>query len=219
MGWLTAFVVSSIGRKVIVAVSGLLMFLFVTVHMLGNLQVFGGRELFNHYAELLRIEPPLLWTFRVGMLLMLIIHIITTVVLTLENRAARPVAYGRLDTIKATFASRTMIWGGILLASFITYHLLHLTFGSAHPGLFDVHDPYGNVVGAFQNPATVAVYFVGLIALFFHLTHGFQSAFETIGVGDPKYLPIVKALGTALAVLIVLGYASVPVSVLLGIVA
>ncbi len=216
MDWLATFVTSSIGKKIIVAFSGSVMLLFVTVHMLGNLQVFGGRELFNHYAELLRVEPPLLWSFRVFLLLMAAVHIITTVQLTLENQAARPVSYGRMQTVKATLASRTMIWGGIALAAFITYHLLHLTFGSAHGPGFDVHDPYGNVVRGFQNPVIVVVYFLALVALFLHLTHGIQSAFETIGVNDPKYLPVIKTGGGALAVIIVLGYASIPLMVLLG---
>lgn len=226
MGWLGAFVNSSIGKKWSVAVTGGFLFLFVLGHMLGNLQIFAGPELFNHYAELLRIEPPLLWIIRLFLLTMVAIHVINTVRVTLENRAARRTGYAGLDTVVATYASRTMIWGGIALFAFVAYHLLHLTFGVGQGREFhgiyidkhgrELHDVYANVIRGFQSPLVVGVYLVGQIALLGHLWHGFQSAFQTLGWNHPKYTPTIKTAGVVLALVIVAGYLSVPVSVLAG---
>jgi succinate dehydrogenase / fumarate reductase cytochrome b subunit len=220
MGWVGAFWRSSIGKKVVVAVTGLAMVLFLVAHMVGNLKVFIGPEAMNHYAALLRIEPEILPLARVGLLVMVTLHILATVRLTAENRRARGVAYATHAKTRSTTASRTMIFGGIAIALYVVYHLLHFTTRDVHQALvpYDHHNVYANVVLSFQNPLIAGVYILAQVALFFHLTHGIQSAFRTLGVSHPRYLAVTTKGGHALAAIIVLGFMSVPLAVLARIV-
>lgn len=219
-GWLWLFFNSSIGRKAIMAVTGIILTLFVIGHMLGNLQVFMGEEALNRYAAFLRIEPPILWTIRIVLLAAALLHIITGFLLWLDNRKARPEKYAYMRTVQATLASRTMLYTGLLVLGFILYHLLHLTFhavgptGSEH-GEVNV---YRNVVAGFQDPFITVLYIVAQLLLYFHLSHGIQSTFQTLGFSHPKYDRGVKRLGLALSFIIVAANIAMPLAVLAGLV-
>jgi succinate dehydrogenase / fumarate reductase cytochrome b subunit len=220
MSGLGAIVRSSIGRKFIVAATGLAMLGFLLAHMVGNLKAFGGADALNHYAELLRVEPEILWVLRAGLAVCVVLHVVFVVQLTLENRRARPDGYSAMRTVKASPASRTMLVGGILIGAYVVYHLQHLTLRTVHRELvpFDHTNVFGNVTQSFRNPIITAVYVALQIVLFFHLQHGIQSAFRTLGVGHPRYVLLVRNLGRALALLITLGFASVPLGVLTGVI-
>jgi succinate dehydrogenase / fumarate reductase cytochrome b subunit len=205
----------SVGKKLLMAGSGLLLLLFLAVHLMGNLQLFSGPETLNAYAHFLHSKPALVWGARLGMLLLFGVHMVTSILLTLENRAARPVPYHLEATIKATLASRTMIWSGLVVGAFLVYHLLHLTLHTAGPlvaadGGIDV---YATVVAGFQLPAIAGFYLLAQILLFFHLMHAFQSAFQTLGWRHRRFTPVLEKLGLAYALVIAGGNCAIVLSV------
>lgn len=224
MSWVRAFYGSSIGKKTIVAVTGAIMALFLLGHMLGNLQVFAGRgetsatTKLNEYAELLRFEMGILWAIRVGLLAALTLHVVTILKLRAENSAAREQRYAVRRYQKANAFSRSMFWGGLGIFAYVVYHILHLTAGVAHAGLFEHGQVYENVVRSFQNPLIAGVYVLATVCLYFHLFHGTVSLFQTLGVSHPRHLALVRTVGHFYAAVIVLGFASVPIGVLFGIV-
>jgi succinate dehydrogenase / fumarate reductase cytochrome b subunit len=213
---------SSVGKKVLMAVSGVVLYGFVFVHMLGNLKVYQGREAFNHYAEGLRtLGAPffgygqLLWILRIILLAALAVHLVAVVQLYGKSRAARKHSYKKFDGLEFSYASRTMLWGGVLLLAYVVYHLLHLTFGSVHPN-FIPGDAYNNFVVGFQQwPASLA-YIVAMVPLGLHLYHGFWSMLQTLGANNPKYNRMRRPTALTLSLLIVLLNISFPVAVLLG---
>ena len=201
------------------AVSGALLLLFLLVHLIGNLQVFGAPEAINSYAHLLHSMPALVIGARIMMLLLFAVHIITSIQLTLENRAARPVSYHKEDTVAATLASRTMIWTGLLVGAFLVIHLLHLTGHQIGPELQMVNgepDLHSNIVASFKNPLFAGFYMVCMIAIYFHLVHAFQSAFQTFGLSHKKCMPVIKTIGIIYAAIIGAGNFLIPLSILLG---
>lgn len=210
---------SSIGRKWIMAVTGLILFGYVLAHMSGNLLVYVGPEALNEYAEFLRefLHGAGLWIARGVLLASVVLHIWAAVALALENNEARPVGYRKTHHQASTYASRTMIWGGPILALFIVYHLLHFTTGQAHPD-FVPGDVYHNVIVGFSNPVVVAVYVIAMLALGLHLYHGVWSMLQTMGLSHPRYDARRKTAAAAFAVLIVVGNVSMPVAVLTGLV-
>lgn len=216
---------SSVGKKIMMAVTGVILIGFVLVHMLGNLKVYLGREAFNNYAEGLRTvgEPFLpygvaLWIARIVLLAAVTIHITAATQLTLQSRAARPVAYTKYDgDLTFSYASRTMVWGGIIILLFVVFHLMNLTWGSVHPD-FIPGDAYHNLVTGFQNVPTSIVYILAMIPLGLHLYHGFWSMLQTLGVNNPKYNRMRRPLAAALALLITLCNISFPIAVLTGLV-
>ena len=213
------FLVSSVGRKVVMAVTGTLMFGFVTVHMLGNTQAYLGATVMNHYAEFLKgmLHGAGLPIFRIVLATAAGLHAWAALSLTLSNQAARPVAY-RAQTYQAsTLASRTMRWTGVCLALFIIYHLLHLTTGQAHPR-FIPGDAYHNFVTGFQVPAASAFYIVAQLCLGFHLWHGVWSLTQTFGLSHPRYDRLRRCLAYGFAILVAGVNISFPVAVLAGII-
>lgn len=224
MSWILDFYRSALGKKAVMAASGLLLVGFVIGHMLGNLKVFLGAEEFNHYAEGLReVGAPFLphggalWIARVGLLGAVLLHIHSAWTLTLLNRAARATRYHTLTTQQATYASRTMRWGGVILLLFVVYHLAHFTWGLswAHPD-FEVGNPYRNFVVGFQVWWVVAVYLAAQVALGFHLYHGFWSAFQTLGWDHPRIRHWRRPGAVAIALVVTLGNISLALSVLMG---
>ncbi len=219
MSWLGTFYATSIGKKIVVALTGLVMVAYLIAHMLGNLQVFAGRgptieaTKLNEYARLLRVEMGLLWAIRLALLGALVLHVVTTIKLSAENRAARRQRYAQRSYRSASLYSRTMVWGGIALFAYVIYHLLHLTLGSAHPGLFVHGDVYGNVIRSFQQPAIVAVYLFATVALYFHLHHGAASLVDTLGVSHPRHRIALRTVARVSAVVICAGFAAVPLGV------
>jgi succinate dehydrogenase / fumarate reductase cytochrome b subunit len=206
-----------IGKKVVMAVSGLALLGFATGHMLGNLQVFLGPEVLNAYGELLQSNSLLLWGTRTVVLVSIFLHVWSAVQLTAAKRAARPVAYSKWTAQDSTYASRTMMWSGPILAAYIVYHILHMTLGSVHPD-FEPGNVYQNLVIGLSNPIVAMAYIVSMVMLGMHLRHGIWSMFQSVGFSHPKHTPRLKALAGVVAVAIVIGYISIPVAVLTGII-
>jgi succinate dehydrogenase / fumarate reductase cytochrome b subunit len=222
-GIISTFCHSSIGRKIIVAVTGLVLILFVIGHLLGNLQIYLGPEWINSYSQHLRDLGPLLWLVRGVLLLTVILHIYFTILLAVENRRARPDRYKGQEHVKATWASRHMAISGLVVLAFIIFHLLHFTghnFNARFPLLkadpLNRYDVYSMMVYGFQNVYVSAFYIVALFLLTLHLTHGSSSFFQSLGLNNKRLTPRLAFGGRVLAWLLFIGYASIPVAVLLG---
>lgn len=212
----------SIGRKAVMAVTGLLMVLFLVGHLLGNLTIFRGADGINAYAEGLHKLQPVVWGNRIVMGLAVVLHVILAIQVTLENRTAKGPKYAVSRPLKATFASRNMIWTGAVIALFVGYHLAHFTvrvtpgvaLGTDALGRFDV---FGMVRGAFVNPLVAGGYVVAMLGVFFHLTHGIQSLFQTSGLTNAVMLPRYGIVGKLLSAIFLIGLGSIPVVFLVGI--
>lgn len=216
MGPLRRFWASTIGKKVVMGVTGLILVGFLIIHMLGNLQMFIGAHAMDSYSAFLKSTGELLWIVRGVLLVSVILHIISAYQLTMISRRARPVGYARFEPASSTLASRTMRVGGVLIAVFIVYHLLHFTFGTLHPA-FSHTAVYGNVILGFRSPWIVAFYVVAMAFVGLHLFHGAWSAFRTLGVAKPSPAPMQRRVALVVAVAVWAGFTVVPVAVLLGI--
>ena len=215
---------TSIGSKVLIALSGLALAAFVVFHMLGNLQVFQGPDALNAYAAFLREMPMALWSARLTLLAIVAVHIGLSVRLAINNQRARPVSYVTHRYRRATLASRTMALTGSLLVLFIVFHLLHLTVGvvdpSAHNRL-DIHgqrDVFGNVIHAFQNPLLVLVYLIGQAVLGLHLSHALSSSLQTLGMEHPMLDRLFRGVGPLIAMLVVVGNTAIVLAIAFGLV-
>jgi succinate dehydrogenase / fumarate reductase cytochrome b subunit len=208
---------STNGKKVVMAVTGCMMFAFVIGHMLGNLQMFESPEHINAYGHFLHNLGELLWIERGIMLLAIALHITVTVQLGLRSKAARPVGYSRKEAINSDYASRTMYWSGPIVLAFIIFHLLHFTAGVIHPNATFVQgEVYSNVVSGFKVWWVSLWYIFAVSLLGVHLSHGIWSMFQSVGLAGKRQTPLLKKAAQAIALLIVLGYISIPISVLLG---
>jgi succinate dehydrogenase / fumarate reductase cytochrome b subunit len=210
---------SSIGKKVVMAATGLVLYGFVIGHMVGNLQIYLGPKALNDYAEFLQhfLHGQGVWLVRGALLVAVGLHIWAAVTLTLSNWSARPVGYRDWQARESTYASRTMVWSGPILAAFILYHLAHFTIGSVHPD-FVKGDVFRNVVVGFQNPFASAFYVLAMCALGLHMYHGFWSMLHTLGLSHPRWNPVRRTASLILAGAVVLGNVSIPVAVLTGVV-
>ena len=208
---------SSIGKKAVMAVTGLVLFGFLILHMLGNLQVFLGREVMNHYAETLHGNPGLLWVARVVLLVSVVLHTWAAIQLTAVKAAARPVAYVKPGNVQGSTGSRTMMLSGPVIALFVIGHLLHFTTGTIHPQFVELH-AYENVVNGFANPIAAGLYIVAMILVGFHLSHGIWSMFQSIGFSHPRYTPLIRKFAGVFSWILIAGFISVPIAVLAGIV-
>jgi succinate dehydrogenase / fumarate reductase cytochrome b subunit len=217
MAALLQFWNSTIGKKWVMAVTGIGLVLFVVVHMAGNLQVFLGANAFNDYAHKLQSLGPLLWIARSGLLTMAVLHIVSAIQLTAIARAARPADYVKRESQIATLASRTMRIGGVVVAAFIVFHILHFTTGQLHPA-FSKGGAYGNVVLGFKVWWVTLFYLVAMSFLGLHLYHGVWSGFRTLGVAKPNPMPMERKLALGVAVIVWAGFIIVPIAVALGIV-
>ena len=214
-GALRRFWDSSVGKKVVMAVTGLLMIAFLISHVASNLSVFtGDPEKLNGYARFLRSFGPLLWVARIGLLALLVLHVTAALQLTRRQADARPEGYRDRQPQVSTFSSRTIRIGGVVLLVFIVYHLLHFTFGTLHP-TFEHLRPYENMVSAFQSPVVVAVYVLFMLALGLHLFHGTWSAFRTLGLVRPSSTPLRRRIAGTVAILIYGGFTLIPIGVFL----
>lgn len=211
---------TSIGKKAIVAVTGIVLYGFVIVHMLGNLQVFLGPEKFNHYAETLKGTPPLLWGTRLVLVVSAILHVVTSLSLVSTSAAARPVGYRLKQNAATNYGAITMRYGGPTLLLFILYHLAHFTFPGVPMGHY-AHshtDVYRNFVNGFSVPWVAAIYLVAQLALGLHLYHGSWSMLQTLGLSHPRYEGALKLVPRALGVGVPLGNCLMVLSVLAGII-
>jgi succinate dehydrogenase / fumarate reductase, cytochrome b subunit len=211
------FYSTSIGKKVVMAITGLILFGFVIGHMLGNLQVFMGANQMNAYAAMLKANATLLWGVRIVLLVGVILHIMAAVQLTRMSQRSRPEGYHYKDVIQADYAARTMRWSGPIIAVFVIYHLLHFTTGSVHPQ-FDVHDVYHNVISGFRVWPVSLFYIIAMVALAFHLWHGVWSLFQTLGLINPKSNKIIHRLAAIATLALVIGFISIPMAVLAGLI-
>lgn len=213
---------TSIGRKIIMAVTGLALLGFVVGHMLGNLQIFAGQEALNNYAAKLHGLPALLWTARIGLLVVTGLHIWAAVVLTLSNREARKKRYELPGTIQSTYAARTMRYSGFIVLAFIIYHLMHFTAQVTHPEFEALRDAagrpdvYGMVILGFSSWLVSAFYILSMFLLALHLSHGIQSMLQTFGVRNSGTRSMIGAVSWLFAAVIFVGNSSIPVAVLLG---
>ena len=225
MNHLSAFYKSSIGRKYIVAVTGVILVGFIVGHLLGNLQIFLGPDYINSYAEKLRAMGVLLWVVRIFLLVTVVLHIYFTIRLAIDNRKARPVPYARKEHVKSTMASRSMWISGLLLLAFIIYHIAHFTVQVADPRFallkldpLNRHDVYSMMVYGFQNVIVSAFYVVAMFLLALHLSHGTSSFFQSLGLNDKRLTPKLARGGRIFAWLIFAGYVSIPLAVLAGLI-
>ncbi len=206
------------------AVTGLILFLFVVGHMLGNLKLFQGPEHFNAYAEGLRVvgapffgRGQLLWGVRIILLVSVFAHIWAAIAVTRASWRARPVGYRRLDPVETTYAARTMRWGGVIIFLYVIYHLLDLTFGRANPS-FVPGDVYHNVIASFGRWPVSAIYIVAMVVVGLHIYHGLWSAFQTLGWNRPPTFRWRRGAAAVVAAVIAGGYISIPVAVLAGLI-
>lgn len=225
---------SSVGAKILVALTGLGLVVFTIFHMIGNLKMFAGPDSVNAYAHFLKHDlGALLWIARAGLLAIFVLHIILAIRLKLRSVAARPEPYQYPGRVQSTISSRTMIWTGIVVGLFVIYHLAHFTFGWMHgvevaPGyemnyleLKDAkgrHDVYSMVVAGFTSPFIAILYIVAQVVLFVHLLHGIQSAFQTLGLKNNRFAPAIKLLGFAVAFTILAGNLFIVFAVWVGLV-
>ncbi len=214
---------TTIGRKLVVAVSGFLMIGFLIAHMFGNMVVFQGRDAMNSYAAWLQ-GHPLLWIGRLALLGVFCVHVYLALRLALANRAARPLSYEREQTVAASVASRRIALTGLLVLLFVLYHLLHFTFGQVQPehaSLIDGndrHDVYAMMVYGFQSPWVAGSYVAAMLLLGMHLAHGASSLFQTLGFNHESYNALIRLLSFALVAAIVIGNCSIPILVLAGVI-
>ncbi len=230
MNVITNIISSSLGRKYLMAISGLGLFGFVVGHLLGNLQIFLGPEQINAYGALLKANAGFLWSARIGLIATIGVHIWMAVLLSSENKAARPIDYLNSPApTSASYASRTMIVSGLIVFFFVLYHLLHFTVmvdfinltGKDFHEFKDIlgrHDIYSMLIIGFRNPLVSVFYLVALALLCLHLTHGFGAMFQSLGLKNKTYGPLIDNAGTVIGVLLFIGYASIPLAVLAGIV-
>ncbi|MFE0045063.1 succinate dehydrogenase cytochrome b subunit [Streptomyces albireticuli] len=214
---------STVGKKAVMAVTGVIMLAYLVAHMLGNLKVFFGAGEFNHYGAWIRTigEPFLhhkwfLWIARVALGAAVVLHGVAAFQLSRRDLAARPAKYAHTRR-RASYATRTMRWGGVILGLFIVWHILDLTTLTVNPNAEEGR-PYENLVASFDRPPVTALYIVAMLALGLHIRHGFWSAAQTLGANSPRRDRLFKALANALALLLTCGFIAVPVGVMTGVV-
>jgi succinate dehydrogenase / fumarate reductase, cytochrome b subunit len=211
----TTFWDSTLGKKIVMAVTGAIGVGYLIGHLAGNLLVFRGQAKIDAYAAFLKSNPGLLWSARAILLLAVILHIIAALQLARMSQKSRPIAYKRWQAVGSDFASRTMRWTGPLVGIFIIYHLLHFTTGTIHPD-FHEGEVYHNITSGFRVWYGSAFYIIAMLALLTHLYHGAWSMFQSLGLNHPKYNRLVRTLATIVTVVIVIGFSSIPLAVLLG---
>ena len=230
---------SSLGKKFIMAISGAALFLFVVGHLLGNLQIFLGPEAINRYGRFLQTNKEILWPVRIGLLGMVALHIWSAVKLSAENKAARPIGYADNPVpVAASYASRTMLMSGLIIAAFVVYHLLHFTLKVPEvnlvkepsvrdfktlivygPGLHPIEqgqDIYRMMIVGFRVPFVSGFYILAMALLCLHLSHGVSATFQSLGLKNQVYGPLIDRFAKTVAWVIFLGYISIPIAVLLG---
>jgi succinate dehydrogenase / fumarate reductase, cytochrome b subunit len=218
MNRLLVFWRSSVGKKAVMAVSGLIMVAYLVTHVLANLLVFQGPANINAYSAFLHGTGGALWAARLVLLAALVLHIVAAVQLATRRFEARPERYaGGRDPQVSTWASRTIRWGGGLILVFLVYHILHFTIGTAHPNFIE-GNPYHNVATAFGDLAVVIVYVIAMAAVGLHLYHGVWSSGRSLGVSPPSPHPLRRQIALVLALLIWLGFTVIPIAVYAGVV-
>jgi succinate dehydrogenase / fumarate reductase cytochrome b subunit len=214
---------SSIGKKLVVAVTGLAMVLFLAGHLTGNLLIYAGKEAFDDYAKFLHEagHGALIWVARIGLLVVLVLHVWATILLTRENRSARNEEYACKATIQASKSSRIMIWSGLTILAFIVFHILHFTVRTnSHLAEIAKESPYEMVIagfsGGFLQAIVVLFYVIAMTLLCSHISHGVDSMFQTLGLRSKKSAALIRGISVGYAAVIWLGFISIPLAILLG---
>jgi len=215
---------SSLGKKYVMAITGIALFIFVIGHMAGNLQIYLGREAINNYAAFLKSKPGLLWTARLGLLAIVIMHIVAALQLVSANSDARPTQYAMGKPVAASYASRTIFISGLVIFAFIIYHLMHFTFGVTNPEFMSLKDPidplhhdvYGMMVRGFSNPYVSGFYILSMALLCLHLSHGVSSSLQSLGLRNQSNLPAIHRTARIAALIVFFGNISIPIAVLTG---
>jgi succinate dehydrogenase / fumarate reductase cytochrome b subunit len=216
------FYEAPIGKKAVMAITGVMLVGYVFAHLLGNMQIYSAdAEQINRYAGFLHnpANAAALWAARSVLLLAVALHIIAATQLWLQNRAARPIGYVKKDDLPASYAARTMIWSGPIVGAFVIFHVLHLTAGKVlelHELGPNMPDVRYNVITGFSNPWISGFYILAMILLCLHLYHGMWSMFQSLGISHPRYTPIVKKAAAVLAIVVAVGNCSIPIAVLTG---
>jgi len=221
-----SFLKSTVGRKTVMGVSGLMMVLFVIAHLLGNTSLFAGPNGINAYAAKLHELAPFVWIYRLVMIVLFSLHVFYGIQLTLENNRARSMDYAVRKSLSATFAGKSMIWTGVIVGVFLVYHLLQFTFQVTNPQISAMRnadllgrpDVFHMVVLSFRKDPVSLAYMVALGALGFHLAHGIQSFFQTLGLTNEITFPLIVRSGKLAALIIFLGYIAIPITIFFGIV-
>ncbi len=229
-----AFFEAYIGKKVVMAVTGLALVGFILGHLAGNLLIYlpphsDGYEAvypINQYTRILHSNPNLLSVIEVSLIAIAVLHIWSSFLLWLQKRRARPIGYVKKDNVPPSYASRTMMWSGPIVAAFVVFHLLHLTMGSIHLGYQgpmiaggeERYFTYENIVHGFRYVPVSVAYIVAMILLSMHLYHGAWSMFQSLGVSHPRYTPILKWAAHIFAWTVAIGFISIPIAVLTGLV-
>ncbi len=237
LAWMEDYLASSVGQKILVAITGLSLAVFVVFHMIGNLKMFSGAESVNRYAYFLKHDlGALIWVARAGLLTGFLLHVFIAIRLKMRAAAARPISYVCQKHAQATLASTTMIWTGLVVGAFIAFHLAHFTFAWIHdvpssdgrsttnyldlkfalPDGREIHNVYAMVVSGFTTPWIVAIYLIAQVILFVHLSHGIQSALNTLGIVGKRFTCAAKLLGYAVASVIFIGNVAIVVAVMTG---
>jgi len=212
------FYQASIGKKAVMAVTGVVLFGYLVGHLAGNMQVYLGQEQMDKYAAFLHSMPGLLWGVRLLLLVCVVMHIVASIQLTRLKQEARPVGYIKKKDVGSSYASRTMMWSGPIIAAFVIYHILDLTTGAANTAQFRELHAYENLVYSFRRLPVSAFYIVAMLLLGAHLYHGLWSMFQSMGFSHPRYTPVIKRAAAWVAILLVAGFISIPIAVLTGLV-
>jgi succinate dehydrogenase cytochrome b subunit len=209
---------SSVGKKAVMAATGIIMVVYLISHVLANLLVFRGPEQINAYSAFLHGLGVWLWVARAVLIVALLLHVVAAVQLAIRRRSARPVPYADgSDPQTSTFASKTIRWGGGLIFVFLVYHILHFTVGTVHPSFVE-GDPYHNVASAFSRPLVVGFYELAMLSVGLHLYHGLWSSPRSLGLSPPSAFPLRRGLALALGGLVWLGFTVIPIAVYVGVV-
>jgi succinate dehydrogenase / fumarate reductase, cytochrome b subunit len=208
---------TTLGKKTVMAVSGIILAGFVFGHLLGNLQIFLGPDQFNAYARTLRHLPEIVWPVRVTLLIMVILHIWSSLHLAVVKSEARPISYVKRTPAGSSYASRTMYMSGPIIAAFVVYHLMQFTFGVGGTAYHEF-DTYGNVIQGFRVPAVSIFYILAMALLCLHLRHGLWSLFQTLGFSHPRHTRKIKRAASLLSLLVFFGFSSIPLAVMLHVI-
>jgi succinate dehydrogenase / fumarate reductase cytochrome b subunit len=208
---------TTIGKKAVMAVSGLILALFVLGHLIGNLQIFLGPDQFNGYARTLRHLPEIVWPVRAILLVMVLLHIWSSLQLAVVKSEARPVGYRKKQAAGSSYASRTMYWSGPIIAAFVIYHLMQFTFGAGGTPYHEF-DAYGNVISGFRVPIVSIFYIVAMGLLCLHLRHGLWSLFQSLGFSHPRHTPAIQRAASLVSLFVFFGFSSIPVAVMLHVI-
>jgi succinate dehydrogenase / fumarate reductase, cytochrome b subunit len=218
MNRLALFWQSSVGKKAVMAGTGLILVAYLVTHVLANLLVFSGPERINRYAQLLHASGAALWGARLILLVAAVLHIVAAIQLALRSRAARPRPYaGGRDPQVSTFAARTIRWGGAIILVFLVYHILHFTTGTAHPDFVELN-PHHNVSTGFRHPLVAAIYLLAMAMVGLHLYHGVWSSGRSLGVSQPAPRPLRRRVALVLAVFVWLGFTAIVAGGFLGLI-